>query len=83
MKGYFELTRKVVAGVHNNESGNKRMAERRQIRLFLEFDLVRTNDMAINLTIDGKPVSVPPGTVVADAAKKAGLTSRFLLPSAS
>jgi NADH-quinone oxidoreductase subunit G len=29
--------------------------------------------MAINLTIDGKPVSVPPGTVVADAAKKAGV----------
>ncbi len=29
--------------------------------------------MAINLTIDGKPVSVPPGTNVADAAKKAGV----------
>ena len=29
--------------------------------------------MAINLTIDGKPVSVPPGTVVADAAKKIGV----------
>jgi NADH-quinone oxidoreductase subunit G len=29
--------------------------------------------MAINLTIDGKPVSVPPGTVVADAAKKVGV----------
>ena len=30
--------------------------------------------MVINLTIDGKPVSVPPGTVVADAAKKAGVS---------
>ncbi len=29
--------------------------------------------MAINLTIDGKAVSVPPGTVVADAAKQAGV----------
>jgi NADH-quinone oxidoreductase subunit G len=30
--------------------------------------------MAINLTIDGKLVSVPPGTVVADAAKKVGIS---------
>ena len=30
--------------------------------------------MAIHLTIDGKPVSVPTGTVVADAAKKVGIT---------
>jgi NADH-quinone oxidoreductase subunit G len=29
--------------------------------------------MVINLTIDGKPISVPPGTVVADAAKKVGV----------
>ncbi len=29
--------------------------------------------MAISLTIDGKPVSVSPGTVVADAAKRAGI----------